>query len=75
VPDEPKRYVQDRIRERSAEVAYLLADENCYATLRPQGMEQGVGEAFRDACREHGKDGDALLSELRANGRYHVETC
>lgn len=37
-------------------------------------MEQGVDEAFRDACREHGKDWDTLLPELRANGRYHVET-
>jgi benzoyl-CoA 2,3-epoxidase subunit A len=75
VPGEPKRYVQDRIRERSAEVARLLADENCYVYICGlKGMEQGVDEAFRDACREHGKDWDVLLPELRANGRYHVET-
>jgi benzoyl-CoA 2,3-dioxygenase component A len=71
----PKRYVQDRIRERSAEVARLLADENCYVYICGlKGMEQGVDDAFRDACRKHGKDWDALLPELRANGRYHVET-
>jgi len=75
VPGEPKRYVQDRIRERSAEVARLLADENCYVYICGlKGMEQGVDEAFRDACRGHGKDWDLLLPELRANGRYHVET-
>ena len=37
-------------------------------------MEQGVDAAFRDACRAHGADWDALLPELRAQGRYHVET-
>ncbi len=75
VPREPKRYVQDRIRERAADVARLLADANCYVYICGlKGMEQGVDEAFRDACREHGKNWDALLPELRANGRYHVET-
>jgi benzoyl-CoA 2,3-dioxygenase component A len=37
-------------------------------------MEQGVDDAFRDACRAHGADWDALLPQLRAQGRYHVET-
>jgi benzoyl-CoA 2,3-dioxygenase component A len=75
VPGEPKRYVQDRIRERAADVGRLLADEHCYVYICGlKGMEQGVDEAFRDACRAHGRDWDALLPELRANGRYHVET-
>jgi benzoyl-CoA 2,3-dioxygenase component A len=75
VPGAPKRYVQDRIRERSAEVARLLGDENCYVYICGlKGMEHGVDDAFRAACREHGKDWDALLPALRANGRYHVET-
>ena len=75
VPNAPKCYVQDRIRERSAEVARLLTDQNCYVYICGlKGMEQGVDEAFRDACREHDRDWDALLPELRANGRYHVET-
>lgn len=75
VPGEPKRYVQDRIRERSADVARLLADANAYVYICGlKGMESGVDEAFRHACRAHGKDWDALLPGLRESGRYHVET-
>ena len=48
---------------------------NCYVYVCGlKGMEEGVDEAFRDACRAHGIDWDALLPELRAPGRYHVET-
>jgi benzoyl-CoA 2,3-dioxygenase component A len=75
VPGEPKRYVQDRIRERSADVARLLEDANCHVYICGlKGMEQGVDEAFRDACRRAGADWDRLLPRLRAAGRYHVET-
>ena len=75
VPNAPKRYVQDVIRERSAEVVRRLQDENCYVYLCGlKSMEQGVDAAFREACREHGLDWDALLPTLRAEGRYHVET-
>jgi benzoyl-CoA 2,3-dioxygenase component A len=75
VPGEPKRYVQDRIRERSEDVARLLQDEHCHVYICGlKGMERGVDEAFRDACRTHGIDWDALLPGLRAHGRYHVET-
>jgi len=75
VPGVAKRYVQDRIRERGSDVARLLADPNCYVYICGlKGMESGVDEAFRDACRTHGEDWDALLPALRGNGRYHVET-
>jgi benzoyl-CoA 2,3-dioxygenase component A len=75
VPGEPKHYVQDRIRERGADVARLLGDENCYVYICGlKGMEQGVDEAFRDACREHDMDWDRLRPVLREQGRYHVET-
>jgi len=75
VPGEPKQYVQDRIRARAADVARLLDDKDCYIYICGlKGMEQGVDEAFRDACRGAGQDWDALLPELRAQGRYHVET-
>ena len=37
-------------------------------------MEDGVDQAFRDACRSAGGDWDAVLPTLRATGRYHVET-
>ena len=75
VPGQSKQYVQDRIRERSADVARLLYDANSYVYICGlKGMEQGVDEAFRDACSTHDMDWDQLLPELRAQGRYHVET-
>ncbi|MCL4744627.1 MAG: benzoyl-CoA 2,3-epoxidase subunit BoxA [Burkholderiaceae bacterium] len=75
VPDEPKKYVQDRIRERGEAVARMLRDENTYVYICGlKGMETGVDEAFRDICREHGLSWSELLPTLREQGRYHVET-
>ena len=75
IPGEPKQYVQDRIRARGSDVARLIGDANCHVYICGlKGMEQGVDQAFRDACREQGTDWDALLPKLRADGRYHVET-
>ena len=72
---EPKKYVHDRIRERSSDVVRLLADVNCYVNICGlKGMEQGVDEAFRDACREQDVDWDRVRPMLREQGRYHVET-
>jgi benzoyl-CoA 2,3-dioxygenase component A len=75
VPEQPKQYVQDRIRERAQDVARLLCDDDSYVYICGlKGMERGVDEAFRDVCRAHGMDWDALLPSLREQGRYHVET-
>jgi len=75
VPGQPKRYVQDRIRERHEDVWRQLNDEHCYIYLCGlKGMEKGVDEAFRDICRQHGGDWDKLLPQLREKGRYHIET-
>ncbi|MDH5345374.1 MAG: benzoyl-CoA 2,3-epoxidase subunit BoxA [Gammaproteobacteria bacterium] len=75
VRGEPKRYVQDRIRERSADVARLLSDGNTYVYICGlKGMESGVDEAFRVVCAEYRMDWDALVQEMRSAGRYHVET-
>ena len=75
VPGQPKRYVQDMIRGRAPDVARLLADKDTHIYICGlKGMETGVDEAFRDACRAHGGDWDALLPILRREGRYHVET-
>ncbi len=75
VPGEPKRYVQDRIRERADKVWAMLQDENCYIYICGlKGMEAGVLEAFRDICRAHGADWDTLHPRLLANARFHVET-
>jgi len=75
VPGEPKRYVQDLLRERGADVARLLRDDNTYVYLCGlKGMEQGVEEAFTEACRANAMDWSALRPLLLQQGRYHVET-
>ncbi len=75
VAGQPKTYVQDKIRERGADVARLLADDNSYVYICGlKGMEDGVDKAFRDACRNAGANWDAVLPTLRVTGRYHVET-
>ena len=75
VAGQQKRYVQDLIRERSADVARLLADENCFVYICGlKGMETGVAEAFRDVCDRHAMNWETLLPALRQSGRYHLET-
>ena len=75
VSGEPKRYVQDHIRERSADVARLLQRRRLLRLrLRAQGDGAGVVEAFRDACRTHGVDWDTLMPQLLAKRRLHIET-
>ena len=75
VEGEPKQYVQDRIRARGADVVRVVRDGNAHIYICGlKGMEQGVDQAFRDVFRSEGADWDALLPELRAQGRYHVET-
>jgi benzoyl-CoA 2,3-dioxygenase component A len=75
VPGQGKIYVQDRIRERSASVARMLQDANCYIYVCGlRGMEAGVIDAFRDVCNTHAVDWDALLPVLESQGRLHIET-
>jgi len=75
VPNEPRVYVQDRIRSEMAQIAALLRDENTHVYICGlKGMESGVDEAFADACRAASIDWSALKPAMRESGRYHVET-
>jgi benzoyl-CoA 2,3-dioxygenase component A len=75
VPGQPKKYVQDLIRERSDAVARLLADENCFVYVCGlKDMETGVTQALHDVCERHGMEWETLLPSLRESGRYHLET-
>jgi benzoyl-CoA 2,3-dioxygenase component A len=75
IPGAEKEYVQDRIRTESKAVATLLTDAATHIFICGlKGMESGVEEALADACRKHGRDWSALKPEMRASGRYHVET-
>jgi len=75
VPGQPKCSVQDLIRERAADVARLLRDDETFVYIGGlKGMEAGVDELFRDVCRSHDLDWSELLPRLRSTARYHVET-
>ena len=75
VPNTEKEYVQDRIRTEGATVAGLLADPATHIFICGlKGMEAGVEEALADICRAKGLDWSRLKPDMRAQGRYHVET-
>ncbi len=74
-PGQPKRYVQDLLRDQADQVWRLLSDDNCYVYLcGHKGMEAGVIEVFEALCQARGGDWKSLRRDLLAEGRLHVET-
>ncbi|MCX7203746.1 MAG: benzoyl-CoA 2,3-epoxidase subunit BoxA [Burkholderiales bacterium] len=74
-PGEPRRYVQDAMRERAADVAALLRDANtCLYVCGLKSMEAGVLEALRDIAGAQGLDWPTLHAQLKTEGRLHFET-
>jgi benzoyl-CoA 2,3-dioxygenase component A len=72
---QPKRYVQDLLRERSADVAQLLKDPNtCFYVCGLKSMEEGVVMALRDIANEAGIGWDSVAPVLKREGRLHLET-
>jgi benzoyl-CoA 2,3-dioxygenase component A len=72
---EPKRYVQDRMRERAADLGVLLKDPNSYFYVCGlKSMEEGVVLALRDAAQQAGLPWDKIGPALKAEGRLHLET-
>ena len=72
---QPKRYVQDVMRERADAVATLLKDDNTYIYVCGlKGMEAGVLEVLRDTAAMHGMDWSQLHGSLKREGRLHLET-
>jgi len=74
-PGQPRRYVQDVMRERGAAVAELLRDDDAYIYVWGlRGMEAGVLEALNDIATTNGLPWAELADRLRAEGRLHLET-
>lgn len=70
-----KRYVQDAMRERAADLAALLQDPNaCFYVCGLKAMEEGVVLALRDIASAAGLDWDGVGSALKREGRLHLET-
>ena len=74
-PGQPKRYVQDVMRERAADLAPLLADPDCsFYVCGLKAMEEGVVLALHDIAQQAGLSWDQVGATLRREGRLHLET-
>jgi benzoyl-CoA 2,3-epoxidase subunit A len=71
----PKRYVQDAMRDRAADLSSLLADNNTYIYVCGlKAMEEGVVMALRDVVSQSGGDWPSLHQAMKSEGRIHFET-
>ncbi|VVE44036.1 benzoyl-CoA oxygenase/reductase, BoxA protein [Pandoraea pneumonica] len=74
-PGQAKRYVQDVMRERAADVAALLRHDHTYIYVCGlKGMEDGVLQALQAIAAEVGIDWQALWQRMKTEGRLHLET-
>jgi len=74
-PGQPRRYVQDLMRERAMDVAELLKDPHTFIYVCGlKSMEEGVVLALRDIAEEAGMPWDTLGAALKREGRLHLET-
>jgi benzoyl-CoA 2,3-epoxidase subunit A len=74
-PGQPKKYVQDLMRERAADLVPLLKDTNsCFYVCGLKSMEEGVVLALRDVATHAGLSWDAVGASLKKEGRLHLET-
>jgi benzoyl-CoA 2,3-dioxygenase component A len=74
-PGQPKRYVQDVLRERAADVGKLLADrETCIYVCGLKSMEEGVVLALHDVAQQAGLAWDTVGAALKREGRLQLET-
>ena len=72
---QPKRYVQDLMRERAADLGELLKDANShFYVCGLKSMEEGVVLALRDAAERAGLAWERIGPALKAEGRLHLET-
>ena len=70
-----KRYVQDLVRERAADLSTLLKDSNTYIYVCGlKSMEEGVVLALRDVALQSGLNWDSIAKSLKQEGRLHLET-
>ena len=74
-PGQPKRYVQDLMRERAADLVPMLQDPNtCFYVCGLKSMEEGVVLALRDIAQGAGLNWEQLGQALKREGRLHLET-
>ena len=75
VAGQPKRYVQDAMRERAPDLAALLDDgDSFFYVCGLKAMEEGVVLALRDVAVQAGLDWGSIGARLKREGRLHLET-
>jgi benzoyl-CoA 2,3-epoxidase subunit A len=74
-PGQPKKYVQDLMRDRAADLVPLLKDPSTYLYVCGlKSMEEGVVLALRDVVTQAGLGWDTIGASLKKEGRLHLET-
>lgn len=74
-PGQPRCYVQDRMRERAADLGALLHDPNTHVYVCGlKAMEEGVILALRDVAQQAGLAWEPLAAALQREGRLQLET-
>lgn len=72
---QPKRYVQDLMRERAADLAPMLKDGNTYFYVCGlKAMEDGVIQSLREIAANAGLDWSQIGGDMKREGRLHLET-
>jgi benzoyl-CoA 2,3-epoxidase subunit A len=70
-----REYVQDRMLREQDTLANLLQSPSTYVYVCGlKAMEDGVEAAFRAIADATGQDWTAIRTQMRDEGRYHVET-
>ena len=74
-PGQPKRYVQDAMRDASTELAGLLQDpQTHFYVCGLKSMEEGVLQALHDIAVDAGLDWNSVAAGLKQEGRLQLET-
>ena len=74
-PGQPKRYVQDAMRDASAQLAGLLQDpQTHFYVCGLKSMEEGVLQAMHDIAVGAGLDWNSVAAGLKQEGRLQLET-
>jgi benzoyl-CoA 2,3-dioxygenase component A len=74
-PGQPRKYVQDAMRERSADLAAMLTDPQAhFYVCGLKAMEEGVVMALREVAHQAGLDWEQIGMALKREGRLHLET-
>jgi benzoyl-CoA 2,3-dioxygenase component A len=74
-PGQPKRYVQDAMRDAAPQLVALLQDpQTHFYVCGLKAMEEGVLQALQDIAVGAGMDWSSVAATLKQEGRLQVET-